>query len=221
MDAQINNITREKVISTIANVQVSVDDVLIDGHSLQDTLKKSHKALFSKGRFQHFFLLYLGETLKDIYHSYLFTNIVRANRPYTYNPDINGNFVITALDADDADIEADYTVIHFSLQHPELLDNKSIHLYGNFNNYTIGESSKMIYNPKSGYFEISLTLKQGFYNYKHVIVDKHGNMDEGAISGNFDLTENNYKVLVYYRDLGARYDKIIGFGEGTSINIRN
>ena len=69
MDAQINNITREKVTTTIANAQVSVDDVFIDGHSLQDTLKKSYKALFSRGRFKHFFLLYLGETLKDIYHS--------------------------------------------------------------------------------------------------------------------------------------------------------
>jgi len=69
MAAKINNITRKKITTTIANAQVSVDDVFIDGHSLQDTLKKSHKALFSKGRFKHFFLLYLGESLKDIYHS--------------------------------------------------------------------------------------------------------------------------------------------------------
>ena len=69
MASKINNITRKKITTTIANAQVSVDDVFIDGHSLQDALKKSHKALFSKGRFQHFFLLYLGETLKDIYHS--------------------------------------------------------------------------------------------------------------------------------------------------------
>ena len=54
-----------------------------------------------------------------------------------------------------------------------------------------------------------------------VIRDKNGNIDEGAISGNFWQTENNYKVLVYYRDFGARYDKIIGFGEGTSVNIYN
>src|SRR5690606_7212712 len=32
--------------------------------------------------------------LKEIYHNYLFVNNSRANRPYTYNPDINGNFVI-------------------------------------------------------------------------------------------------------------------------------
>ncbi|MCH7524333.1 MAG: DUF5103 domain-containing protein [Bacteroidetes bacterium] len=159
--------------------------------------------------------------LKDIYHSYLFTDIIRANRPYTYNPDINGNFVITALDADNVDIEADYTVIHFSLQHPELLNRKSIHLYGNFNNYSIAETTKMTFNPRSNNYETTLTLKQGFYNYKYVIVDEYGNIDEGAISGNFDQTENNYKVLVYYRDFGARYDKIIGFGEGTSVNISN
>ena len=159
--------------------------------------------------------------LKDLYHNYLFTDIIRANRPYTYNPDINGNFLITALDADNVDIEADYTIIHFSLLHPELFNNKSIHVYGNFNNYSINESNKMIFNSNNAYYEIQLRLKQGFYNYKYVVVDENGNMKEGAISGNFDKTENNYKVLVYYRDLGARYDKIIGFGEGSSVNITN
>ncbi|ARV10577.1 hypothetical protein BTO05_13380 [Winogradskyella sp. PC-19] len=61
MGANINNITREKVTTTIAYAQVSVDEVFIDGHSLQETLKKSHKVLFSKGRFKHFFVLYLGK----------------------------------------------------------------------------------------------------------------------------------------------------------------
>jgi hypothetical protein len=159
--------------------------------------------------------------LQNLYHNYLFTDIIRATRPYTYNPDINGNFLITALDTDNADIEADYTVIHFSLLHPEVLNGKNIHVYGNFNNYTVDESTKMSFNLKSGYYESQILLKQGFYNYKYIMVDKNGKIDEGAISGNFDQTENNYKVLVYYRDLGARYDKIIGFGEGSSVNISN
>ncbi len=159
--------------------------------------------------------------LKDLYNHYLFTDIIRADRPYTYNPDINGNFLITALDADNISIEADYTVLHFSLQYPEILDNKNIHVYGNFNNYTITENTKMIFNNRTGYYETDLLLKQGFYNYKYVIVDDNGILDEGAISGNFDQTENNYKILVYYRDLGARFDKIIGFGEGSSTTITN
>ncbi len=159
--------------------------------------------------------------LKDLYHNYLFTDIIRAERPYTYNPDINGNFLITALDADNVDIEADYTVIHFSLLHPELLNGKNIYVYGNFNNYAIEDATKMNFNSRTGLFKTTITLKQGFYNYKYVIVNENGNLDEGGISGNFDQTENNYKVLVYYRDLGARYDKIIGFGEGSSVNISN
>jgi hypothetical protein len=69
MVAQINNITREKVTTTIANAQVSVDDVFIDGHSLQDTLKKSHKALFLEGRFKQHFTVYLGRPVSDIFHS--------------------------------------------------------------------------------------------------------------------------------------------------------
>ncbi|MEZ4797375.1 MAG: DUF5103 domain-containing protein [Flavobacteriaceae bacterium] len=158
--------------------------------------------------------------LKEVFHNYLYTDIVRASRPYTYNPDINGNFLVTALDTENVDIEADYTVIHFSLQHPEVLD-KNIHVYGNFNNYDITDNTKMTFNPDSGVYETRLLLKQGFYNYKYVMVDKNNNVDEGAISGNFDQTENNYKVLVYYRDLGGLYDKIIGLGESSSTLITN
>ena len=159
--------------------------------------------------------------LQDIYHNYLFTNVARAKKPYTYNPDINGNFLVTALNVDDVSIEADYTMIHFSLLHPDLKNGSNIYVYGNFNNYALNESNKMAFNPRSGNYEAAFKLKQGFYNYKYVVVDAKGNLNEGEISGNFYQTENDYKVLVYYRDLGARYDRLIGFGEASSVNISN
>jgi hypothetical protein len=159
--------------------------------------------------------------LKEIYHGYLFTDIVRFDRPYTYNPDINGNFQITAIDRDNVDIEADYTNMHFSLLYPKLNDGSKIYIYGNYNNYALDEGNQLTYNSRSGNYQAIMKLKQGFYNYKYVIVDGKGNLDEGKISGDFWQTENNYKVLVYYRDLGARYDKLIGFGEATSVNISN
>ncbi len=158
--------------------------------------------------------------LQEVYHSYLFTDILRANEVYTYNPDINGSFVITALNTSDPRIEADYTVVHFSLLIPELM-GKDIYIYGNFNNYALTEDNKMVYNSQEGFYEQALLMKQGFYNYKYVMLDENGEMDEGAISGNFELTENNYKVLVYYRDFGTRYDRVIGLGEGSSVNITN
>jgi len=159
--------------------------------------------------------------LEDLYHNYLFSNYERATRAYTYNPDINGNFLIETLDADYPNIEADYAWIHFSLLSENLFENLNIHVYGNFNNYAIDESTKMIFDELSNVYKNAMLLKQGFYNYKYVVVDADGFVDEGAISGNFDETENDYKVLVYYRDLGARYDRIIGLGEGNSVNISN
>lgn len=159
--------------------------------------------------------------LKALYNTYLYRNLPRYDAPYTYNPDINGNFLITALDTDTPKTNADYAQVHFSLQLEQLPEDKSLHVYGYFNNYVVDESNQMTYYNDSGSYELPLLLKQGFYNYKFVVKDKKGTIDENAISGNFYQTENDYKVLIYYRDLGARYDRIIGVGEGNSVNITN
>ena len=54
-------------------------------------------------------------------------------------------------------------------------------------------------------------------NYKlHSIVDEENNLD-----GNFWQTENNYSILVYYRENGQRYDRIIGKGIASSVDIIN
>ncbi len=139
--------------------------------------------------------------LKELYHNYLYTNLVRANRPYTYNPDINGNFLITAIDRETPEIEADYAWVHFSVQKEEIFGDESVHIYGNFNNYAIDDSTKMYFDDYNKTYNVALLLKQGFYNYKYVTVDDKGALNEGAISGNFYQTENDYKVLMYYRDL--------------------
>ena len=159
--------------------------------------------------------------LQDVYHNYLYTNMQRADKPYTYNPDINGNYVVLNVDADNSDIEADYVWVHFSLQATNLLKSKNIYVYGNFNNYTTNSANKMHFNEEKQVFQARILLKQGFYNYKFVEVISNNVVDKGAISGDFYQTENNYKVLVYYRDFGGRYDKIIGVGTGSSVNISN
>lgn len=158
--------------------------------------------------------------LQDLYHSYLYTNIERSRLKYTFNPDINGGFKVTVLDREDPRIEADYTYVHFSLSAREFID-ATVYVYGGFNNFSTSKENEMAFNPKKGVYEAKLLMKQGFYNYKYVLVDKENTLHEGAISGNFDETENNYKVLVYYRDLGARYDKLIGLGEANSIQMTN
>ena len=159
--------------------------------------------------------------LYDIYHSYLFTDYPRFNNSYTYNPDINGGFLTTSLYADDIDIEADYVNIHFYLKNGTPRSGESIYIVGGFNNYSMGPKYRMTYNRSSDSHELMLKLKQGFYNYKYVIVNEYDQINQGGVSGNYDETENDYKVLVYYRGYGYRYDRVIGMGQASSINITN
>ncbi len=157
--------------------------------------------------------------LIDLYHHYLFVDRSRDEEPYTYNPDINGQFVIRALQGNVPDVEAEYVWTHFSLLNYEPLRGGELHLYGAFNNFNLDETTRMIYNPETGLFENARLFKQGYYDYKYVLLLPDGSIDSGFISGNFVQTENDYQVLVYYRDIGARYDRIIGYGNASSIDI--
>ena len=160
-------------------------------------------------------------SLSDVYENFLFTNIPRYDRPYTYNPDINGNYVVRNIDAKKQDIEAEYVRMHFNLQYYEDLGDKELHVYGNFNNWTIDGSTYMEYDSQSDTYRNSRLFKQGFYNYKYVVVNRDGSIDGGAVSGDFWQTENDYTVIVYFRDLGGRYDRIIGVGAANSNQINS
>tara|TARA_R110000851_G_scaffold132983_1_gene267593 strand:- start:302 stop:1555 length:1254 start_codon:yes stop_codon:yes gene_type:complete len=159
--------------------------------------------------------------LTDIYENFLYTDIDRYDRPYTYNPDVNGTFVVRNIDADNSSIEAEYVRMHFTLHHFEDIGDKEIHIYGGFNNWTIDGSTYMKYNKSRDVYENTRLFKQGFYNYQYVLVDRNGNVDQGAFSGDFWQTENEYTVVVYYRDQGGRYDRIIGVGYANSDRITN
>ena len=65
-------------------------------------------------------------------------------------------------------------------------------------------------------------VKQGFVIYQYTIGIMNGKIDnENAIDGNFYQTENNYLAIVYYRENGQRYDRVIGKGVATSVDIIN
>lgn len=157
-----------------------------------------------------------------LYSCYLYTNNTRASKTYTYWPDINGNFFVNNISAENNEIEADYAWIYFSLSAPAFYQNENIYVTGMFNNYALTDESKMDYNEKKGVYEKAIMVKQGFTNYCFTIADSKGKIDnENAIDGNFWQTENNYNALIYYRENNQRYDRVIGIGSATSTDIIN
>ena len=157
-----------------------------------------------------------------LYNAHLYLAQARANSPYTYYPDINGNYIVKNIGRENNEIEADYAWVFFSLSAPAFYEKKSIYVNGMFNNFAIGEENKMDYNAEKGIYEKAIMIKQGFTNYQYVIADSNGKIDEeNAIDGNFFQTEDNYFVLVYYRENNQRYDRIIGKGIASSVDITN
>ncbi|MFY8182123.1 MAG: DUF5103 domain-containing protein [Flavobacterium sp.] len=162
------------------------------------------------------------DTEGGLYNCYLYTSNARAKNPYTYWPDINGNFSIKNISAENDEIEADYAWIYFTLSAPSFYENKDIYITGMFNNHALTDENKMEYNEKKGIYEKALMIKQGFTNFIYTIADKNGKIDESnAIDGNFFQTENNYFAIVYYRENNQRYDRVIGKGFATSTDIIN
>ncbi|MCY1238006.1 hypothetical protein D9M72_507240 [compost metagenome] len=159
---------------------------------------------------------------KDLYEPHLYANKARASQVYTFNPDVNGNFVVRNLNAQNNEVEADYAWVFFTLDAPNYFGKNNIYINGMFNNYALNDENRMDFNTKTGLYEKAIVIKQGFTNFQYVIADKTGKIDHAnAIDGNFYQTENNYQVIVYYRGMNERYDKVIGRGIANSENIIN
>lgn len=158
----------------------------------------------------------------DIYNAYLFTNQARGNQIYTNYQDVNGNFVVKNINGSNNEIEADYAWVYFSLSAPAFRLNKDIYITGMFNNYALSPEYKMDYNTDKALYEKAVMIKQGFTNFEFKVADKKGVIDyENAIDGNFYQTENEYTILVYYKESQDRYQRIIGKGNASSVNIIN
>ena len=82
----------------------------------------------------------------------------------------------------------------------------------------------MIFNSEKGVYEGTLFLKQGYYNYSYVSIDtkdkRNNRFSFAGTEGNYNTTENNYTVLVYYRSFGGRYDELLGYAQVNSLNLR-
>ena len=157
-----------------------------------------------------------------LYNTYLYTDNARKNNPYTFYPDINGNFSVRNLGVQNNDVEADYSWVYFTLFAPESPADANIYITGMFNNNTCNTENKMVYNVEKGVFEKAILIKQGFNNYKYTKFNQKGQIiEKEAIDGNFFQTENLYTAIVYYRSNTDRYDRVIGKGQANSVDIIN
>ena len=151
---------------------------------------------------------------RPYYHKTLRIDDVRVNKRYFPYEEMNGQYVVESQDreVEDYDTECDYTFVHFTLPLESILLGGTVNVFGALNNWNANKSNEMTWNFETGAYELTMLLKQGYYNYMYVYVPQgSGVADHTALEGSFWETENNYQVFVYYRELAGRYDRLIGY----------
>ena len=144
------------------------------------------------------------------YHALLRPDSPRAGGAYLYDETQKGRFFIRTDESDEADTEADYFVVHFTLATGAPLDGE-VYLDGEFTHGRRDESTRLTYNHATRAYEKSLLLKQGAYNYRYVLQRPGRAADAAPIEGNFYETRNEYQIRIYHRPQGARYDRLVGY----------
>ena len=170
--------------------------------------------------FRHFdikSLRYQSERIKEIifdstyHHVYLFNDRKRPFDRYSIEPDINGKFLIKSQEGWKSSIEADYAFVHFTLP-VDHISYGELYVIGKFTNWQLEAANKLKYNADKMQYEASIYLKQGYYNYHYALKDTTTNrVDVSFIEGTHYQTRNDYYIYVYYRAVGDRYDRFVGF----------
>ena len=153
------------------------------------------------------------------YNVYLQPGENREFKPYFYSQDFNGNYYIAFQEGHKPDTEADYVYVYFTLPSDQVIPGGKMYISGNLNNWAFNKDNLMTYNPVNKAYEASMLLKQGWYNYEYVFLkDGETNGTASQFEGSHYETENDYLVLVYYRNPRDRYDRVIGTLKANTLN---
>ena len=139
--------------------------------------------------------------------------------------DNNGMCYIQPMESVNPFWQGDYATVHFKYvpKNIQAYRGKELLLFGELTNYGKAPGARMIFNEESGFFETSLFLKQGYYDYEYVLKDSSKpNLppDVSITEGDNWETENVYTILVYFRAFGGRVDELVGIEKVNSLQGR-
>lgn len=139
-------------------------------------------------------------------------DVSRNRKSYNQWIDINGRYAIENFETREGSARGDYMFTNFRLDAPTPI-NGDIYVYGQLSDFQLKPAYKMIYDSSQKAYTNKLFLKQGFYNYQYVLKRADNpKPDFIFFEGSYSQTENIYDIVVYFRQIGARYDRIIGYG---------
>ena len=153
------------------------------------------------------------------YNVYLYPSENREFKPYFYWQDFNGKYFVAFQEGKKPDIEADYVNVYFTLPSDQIIPGGKMYVFGSLNNWAFDKNNVMNYNSLRKEYECTMLLKQGWYNYEYAFLKNGENKGTSTLfEGSHYETENDYIVLIYYRNPHERYDRVISSVIANTLN---
>ena len=156
-----------------------------------------------------------ADYLKNATKVYVKPDIDRTIQKYVYYQDLNGLYLATTYESINPYWQGDYATVQFSYVTPDRAEyaGKELYLFGQLTDYKLNDSAKMQFNAEKGQYETSQFLKQGYYSYSYMLVDKNDPKQKTELEGNYWETENSYTILVYYKSFTDQSEQLIGISK--------
>ena len=125
-----------------------------------------------------------------------------------FQEDLNGLFIIGNNDLLETSLNTEYVNVNFKLETSPI--NGAVYVTGRFNNWEKSPQNIMHYDTNAAAYTASITMKQGYYNYRYEVIDS--DLKANYFEGSHFQTKNLYEIYVYFREPGTIYDQLVGYG---------
>ncbi len=218
----LNVTNHDREIYTVVMQNRRFDNAVIDpkptynsGNRL--TYEHCRELIFPAGNeFRRFEIINMYDYFRNVdrvsfhdpyYHATLMQDT--RHHAYSFDFDHNGRYLIRYNQASDSDTEADYLFVHFNLA-SDLMTGGKMYVSGHFTGGNLISRYEMEYNAQEKAYQATLLLKMGAYDYQYIWVpDGQTGGQTKPTEGDWYETKNEYLILLYYRQRGSRYDRLV------------
>jgi hypothetical protein len=141
----------------------------------------------------------------------------RQSVAYSETLDLNGRSLYENRDPGGNMRDPDYILAEFFLSTPPV--EGEVVLVGTLTDFGSFPESRMTYSAEAGGYLTSVFVKQGWHDYLYEV--RGSRLPSWYLEGSHFETENRYEIFVYYRPIGERGDRLIGYQKIMANNRRN
>ena len=147
------------------------------------------------------------------YEVYPFVDEPRKN--YLTDEALNGGYIIRNSDNRDIDFTCEYVYVNYELKCPQPVEG-DVYINGMWTYDQFLPQYRMTYDYQSQSYKARILQKQGYYSYQYLWMNNEGEIQLMPTEGNYFQTVNSYQALVYFRGMGERTDRLVGYASVTT-----